>query len=328
LTEQELLAAVLAAPDELAPRLVYADWLQERGDPRGEFIAAQCRLRDMGPSLERDALREREQELLAAHEEEWLAELGLLMSEASFLCGLVEVVRLTGASLVRLAPTLRARAPVRALRLFAEPGPLPLLGPSLRALPGLRLLVASDVGVDDEHLEELAEAEALPRLTRLVLDHNRIGDRGARALAGSAWLGDLVLLRLSHNRLTASGARALGQSAHLESLAALVLDHNPLGDDGARALAEATGLPALTRLSLDSDGIGPDGARALASSSALARLTSLDLSSNVLGSTGARALAESEALSGLAQLRVAGNQLGGSALAGLRERFGSRLVER
>ena len=41
-TEEELLAAVFAAPDDDAPRRVYADWLLERGDPRGEFIQLQC----------------------------------------------------------------------------------------------------------------------------------------------------------------------------------------------------------------------------------------------------------------------------------------------
>jgi uncharacterized protein (TIGR02996 family) len=37
-----LLRAVLAAPDDDAPRLIYADWLDEHGDPaRAEFIRAQ-----------------------------------------------------------------------------------------------------------------------------------------------------------------------------------------------------------------------------------------------------------------------------------------------
>jgi uncharacterized protein (TIGR02996 family) len=40
-TEDKLLAEVYASPDDDAPRLVYADWLQERDDPRGEFIALQ-----------------------------------------------------------------------------------------------------------------------------------------------------------------------------------------------------------------------------------------------------------------------------------------------
>src|SRR5262249_20747125 len=40
-TEAGLLAAVYAAPADDAPRAIYADWLQERGDPRGELIALQ-----------------------------------------------------------------------------------------------------------------------------------------------------------------------------------------------------------------------------------------------------------------------------------------------
>src|SRR5215217_5840813 len=58
-----LLAAIRAAPDDDAPRLVYADWLDEHGQPeRAEFIRLQCeRARPDDP-----ALRRQEAELLAA----------------------------------------------------------------------------------------------------------------------------------------------------------------------------------------------------------------------------------------------------------------------
>lgn len=36
--DEPFLRAILAAPDDAAPRLVYADWLDERGDPRGDFV--------------------------------------------------------------------------------------------------------------------------------------------------------------------------------------------------------------------------------------------------------------------------------------------------
>ena len=42
--ERGLRTAIFANPDDDAPRLVYADWLLERGDPRGEFIQIQCKL--------------------------------------------------------------------------------------------------------------------------------------------------------------------------------------------------------------------------------------------------------------------------------------------
>lgn len=38
LTEEQLVALVLEDPDDVAPRLVYADWLLERGDVRGELL--------------------------------------------------------------------------------------------------------------------------------------------------------------------------------------------------------------------------------------------------------------------------------------------------
>jgi uncharacterized protein (TIGR02996 family) len=42
--EEELLAAIAAAPDDDEPRMVYADWLTDRGDARGELVSLQVRL--------------------------------------------------------------------------------------------------------------------------------------------------------------------------------------------------------------------------------------------------------------------------------------------
>jgi uncharacterized protein (TIGR02996 family) len=44
-TEQALLDAIVANPDDDALRLVYADLLESRGDPGGELIQLHCRLR-------------------------------------------------------------------------------------------------------------------------------------------------------------------------------------------------------------------------------------------------------------------------------------------
>ena len=32
-----LLAEIISNPEDVAPRLVYADWLEEQGDPRSEM---------------------------------------------------------------------------------------------------------------------------------------------------------------------------------------------------------------------------------------------------------------------------------------------------
>ena len=41
-TERKFIAEILADRESDAPRLVYADWLTERGHPRGELIVLQC----------------------------------------------------------------------------------------------------------------------------------------------------------------------------------------------------------------------------------------------------------------------------------------------
>jgi uncharacterized protein (TIGR02996 family) len=67
-----LLAAIREAPDDDAPRLVYADWLDEHGQPeRAEFIRVQCEL----ARSELPALRRREAELLIAHHDAFAARL-------------------------------------------------------------------------------------------------------------------------------------------------------------------------------------------------------------------------------------------------------------
>ena len=62
----ELLAAIYANPSDDGARAVYADALQEAGDPRGELIALQ---------LQRERTKQqiaRERALLKAHEREWI----------------------------------------------------------------------------------------------------------------------------------------------------------------------------------------------------------------------------------------------------------------
>jgi uncharacterized protein (TIGR02996 family) len=54
------LRAIMAAPDDPGPREVYADWLCERGDPRGEMILLQL------------SGRAGSAELLEAHEGSWV----------------------------------------------------------------------------------------------------------------------------------------------------------------------------------------------------------------------------------------------------------------
>jgi uncharacterized protein (TIGR02996 family) len=73
---EPFLKEIAAHADLDEPRLVFADWLEERGDLRGEFIRVQCRLarlpRDAAERLELEA---REDALLPNCRDAWLRDL-------------------------------------------------------------------------------------------------------------------------------------------------------------------------------------------------------------------------------------------------------------
>jgi uncharacterized protein (TIGR02996 family) len=78
------LQAVLAEPDDDAPRLIFADWLEERGDPRGAFIRLQCALERIGPvDPARLDLEDEAGDLLHQNEEEWTAPNGVSAAVSS-----------------------------------------------------------------------------------------------------------------------------------------------------------------------------------------------------------------------------------------------------
>ena len=85
-TDADFLTDVWAHPDDDAPRIVYGDWLTERGDPRGELIALQVRT-----AAARAATIRRELALVKLHGRDWLGPLqpavakGALVYERGFV---------------------------------------------------------------------------------------------------------------------------------------------------------------------------------------------------------------------------------------------------
>src|SRR5262245_46162790 len=93
MTERDaLLAAVLAEPDDDGPRLVFADWLDDHGEPeRAELIRLQIdRVRRSFPRDEFSTRWEREERLLRAHEMAWVGPIANLVQGARFRRGFVE----------------------------------------------------------------------------------------------------------------------------------------------------------------------------------------------------------------------------------------------
>jgi uncharacterized protein (TIGR02996 family) len=306
-----LLQDILEHPDDDAPRLVYADWLEEHGDPdRAEFIRVQieaARLRQ--EKAHRPALQERWWKLLGKHKDEWLREVPApLRKGAVFDRGFVDTLNCTALEFLRGAERLFRRAPVRSARLAHAGRRLADLA-ACPYLARLRRLNFSRAGrrLDGAEASLFFASPHLGRLAELDLSGNAVGPQGAAALAACPRLAGLAQLDLSHNGIGDEGAAALAASPHLGNLEYLTLYVNDIGDAGAAALAASPHLNRLDFLSLISNQVGPAGVEALAAATGLPALTRLRLAYNPVGDRGAQALLGSPRLgplsSGLRRLR-------------------------
>src|SRR5262245_37981669 len=99
-SHEGFLRDISSNPDDDAPRLIYADWLEDNGDlDRAEFIPAQVQLaRVPAEPTPPAALVRREAELLAEHGDEWRAALPRLrdVTWRDFVRGFVEQAEVAG----------------------------------------------------------------------------------------------------------------------------------------------------------------------------------------------------------------------------------------
>jgi uncharacterized protein (TIGR02996 family) len=316
-TEAEaFLQHIRAFPDDDAPRLIYADWLEEQNlvhDPewspaRAYLIRIQIalarlseeevpteepvrRLRRMVPDREtaKEKLRARllveERDLLDRHRVAWCAPFRGLATGMEFRRGFVEKVNVSILPWLRHAPELFAAGPVRHVQLLDLDKNLPLAFqcPYLSRLTGLRVY-ASHKG--RPLARAVAESPHLTGLKQLALDRNRFGDDSAEHLATSSVLSNLEELDLSDNEIGETGARSLASSSFLANVQRLELRNNRLGPTGAEALAGSERLASLHRLGLAGNEIGVARLHSLSRAHDLLRIPELDLSDNNLTAAG------------------------------------------
>jgi uncharacterized protein (TIGR02996 family) len=238
----DLFRAVAHHPDEMTPRLMLADWLDEQPSEldrtRAEFIRLQIDL-DENPPVRQcpvtgplEPREQRERFLAGRYGKRWLAaefppwasqQLGnaIEWTEHPFTRGFVECARFHPHS-------------------FAERG---------EELFHLTPLTGADLGV--KNLAALHRLVACPHLARLrFLDISGSGcfpirDRGVQILAECPHLGTLEELDLSHSGLTDAGLTTLARSRAFGGLRELNLCDNPITPAGLEAIL---GSPYLSRL--------------------------------------------------------------------------------
>jgi uncharacterized protein (TIGR02996 family) len=73
MSEAGFIASLRANPTDDAVRLVHADWLEEQGDPRAEFLRLECRVLKLSLADKPNRLRTRLRRLQQALDPDWVA---------------------------------------------------------------------------------------------------------------------------------------------------------------------------------------------------------------------------------------------------------------
>lgn len=338
----KLVKAIKRNRDDHSARLVYADYLSEQGDPRGELISIQCRLEEAAKTgCKPDAKLVRMQniilrDLAASWEGPWKLKQGVLslQQEVDSWYGDTETMKctlrrgfITGVEshqnifksqidwLVDNAPLLNSLA-IKKLR---KTLPVKELVSLISRLPALR---SYTMGFwEDEQIaaiNSVARHPCFDGLQHLSLQGPfRVDDVTAHTtpLGKSEGLRSLETLDLYDWRMQADALKEL-QDAKFRPHS-LLLNRNEIGPEGAQILATDPTWENLKTLALYRNGIEPKGVAAIATSNNFLGLESLDLRSNRIGEAGAHALGDAKSLGNLKHLVLVGNTLTPGAIAGL-----------
>ena len=356
----ELLAAIIAHPDEDTPRLMYADWLQENGDlERAEFIRLHIEWDRRPPYAPPDGDLKRR--LIAAWEAAGLKKRGGIYQRG--FDSVTRFDRIT-AFCERAASAFRS-APIRMMYLDQwnnlEDFPdwreqlhaaLPIaqgvtgigardsqrdlgeIGEELLKLPQASALRVIDLGPSASTWQCRCIAEAKHLTNLLVIDCNGSWEMDRACvglLAGAAHLQSLVALRLgedddSDGYIGPDEIRALTNAPCFTNLRQLVLNgHYPFDDEALRRLLAWDRVGQLEVLEFFSTQVGPDGLRELCRCPKLTNLRRLVVNGYDLEPAAFAHLLDSPYLVGLRELRISrwGEPLPEALTARLVARFGS-----
>jgi uncharacterized protein (TIGR02996 family) len=340
-TEVEaFLKRILRFPDDDAPRLIFADWLEDQlartesstgvewGPERGRFIRIQIALARMKEEEEREIaltglckrdnaqneFEREEQMLLGRHEADWIAPFPGPAAGAIFCRGFVEQLNIGARDLLRYANELFAASPLRHLCLLDMAD-----APGVFQCQFLSRLAALSVNGSHRGLDlarALANAENLAGLKALYLTGNNFDDDSAHHLAASHIVANLEELDLSKNVLGETSAQFLAASTHFSALRRLELGNNRLGPVGAEVIAGSERLINLQRLGLSHNEIGIARLHRMSRTLGFFRIPVLDLSHNDLGAAGLQVILNRSAgpidsgANRLRDLNLSGNPLG------------------
>ena len=319
-----LYRAICAQPDEDTPRLVFADLVEENGDPlRARFIRTQVALARL-PTYDPACVSSRQHEPDTAFGWTMTRMLPKVPTGAGwhrfeFRRGFPWKVGVSAlGALVPSGDALFTAAPIQALDFDQRSRPdLEVLAewPQLARLRKLEFATGWFGALD---VALLAKSEYAAGLTELGFEGEAIAPDGLRALAESSLLGRLAGLELRSIQIApALLVDALGAAREPGALARLSLPFNRLGHDDAEHLFRLPLLGELQHLDVSNNPLSAGGVTALAESGVVRGLRELNLSKTKPGVPGVKALVEAGGLAGLRALDLSDNSLGPVAVKAL-----------
>lgn len=213
---------------DVIARVIDAQELDARDDPRGEFIRVQCALRGRLGVGDFHELRAIEAELLMEHLTRWLGTaVAVRAYRGVFREGSLDDLGKVPVDLfVQHAEAIFAEHPVRRVNLQ---------------------------DVDSDSVEALRSLACMAQLTHLSIEgrsDGRPGDTILERLSTAPWLSSIESLRVAYSRFSATGVAALASSEALVTLRKLDLHGNNISDAGARSLAGSVALASLESVDL------------------------------------------------------------------------------
>jgi uncharacterized protein (TIGR02996 family) len=271
---------ILADPFSDAPRLIYADWLDEQADPRAEFIRLQIGISEMHPRDPRLHLMEsRCAELLSAHRDWWG---GLKNMDADgriqldFSRGFPEIVSLSRPkSAFHLVNAAFKRSPfLNAICFLSSPITSTIRSCSER-LRSLRFT--------DWTMLRISELATLPNLSELRLGYARVLNPSAvQEIAACKFVEQLRVLELGRAIAGDEALNLLGDADRFPKLERLILSGNQLPSDAFSRFVQCETAANLRELSITDNTLKGQTIADLFNSPAVNQLDFLELA-NVSG---------------------------------------------
>ncbi|MCR9201790.1 MAG: TIGR02996 domain-containing protein [Planctomycetaceae bacterium] len=350
--DQSFLDEICAHPDDDTPRLIYADWLEDQGDPRGEFIRVQCELATLKKTQKRyKELAKRQAILLRRHEGDWTSNFPFALRKCVFRRGFIEESAVALGYFCRNWQKILQLTPLRDVIFTQVRDRLA----DLAKCPGLGRL--RSVRFKNQNVEYGVEEFARsPFLKGVESIRGHWQSKGLVGLAQSEFTGSLRNLTLDGD-FSAAAVRQLCEAPHLKletidfsasiessavphfcravfggTLRELNINSVNIGDDQLKQIAQCGNFPQLTVLRASTwdtpHGVRGPGLEALAASRLLSQLKTLVLSNHPLSFESVLAIGESPHRRRGSRFYFDGTRYGYESqltleqITGLQERFG------